>query len=151
MKFIESGKTELNVQELMELIPHRYPILMIDQLVDIIQGVGAVGIKNVPIGDKVFEGHFPAKPIMPGVFIIEAMAQTAAAYAAYAENKDLKSQSAMLFGIDKVRFRQAVTPGDQLRVKVYITRKRVSVWKFAGKAYVDGSKVADGSFSAILK
>jgi 3-hydroxyacyl-[acyl-carrier-protein] dehydratase len=119
-------------------------------LVDIIPGEGAVGIKNVSYNEPIFQGHFPQKPVMPGVFMIEAMAQTAAAYTSYTENLDTEGKVVLFMGVDKARFRRPVVPGDQLRIAVRTVQRRPPVWRFEGVASVDGKKVAEAQFSAML-
>lgn len=147
---IEPGKTTLDVGELMQLLPHRYPMLMIDRLTEIDAKEGAVAIKNVTINESFFQGHFPQKPVMPGVLIIEAMAQAAAAFAAYTEEIDVENKIVLFMGVDKARFRKPVVPGDQLRIHVRTAQRRPPVWRFEGVAMVDGSRVADASFAAML-
>lgn len=147
---LEPGKSVLEVDELMQLLPHRYPILMIDRLVDIKPGDSAVGIKNISYSDQIFQGHFPQKPVMPGVLIIEAMAQAAAAFTSYTENLDVEGKIVLFMGVDKARFRKPVIPGDQLRIHVTTEHRRPPVWRFASEATVDGKRVADARFSAML-
>ncbi|MEM8771751.1 MAG: 3-hydroxyacyl-ACP dehydratase FabZ [Pseudomonadota bacterium] len=147
---LEPGKETLNVEELQQLLPHRYPILMIDRLVDIRPGEGAVGVKNVSFSDQIFQGHFPQKAVMPGVLIIEAMAQAAAAYTSYTEGLDVEGKIVLFMGVDKARFRKPVVPGDQLRIHVSTIQRRPPVWRFSGEAEVDGKRVADAQFSAML-
>jgi 3-hydroxyacyl-[acyl-carrier-protein] dehydratase len=150
MATIEPGKTVLEVEELMQLLPHRYPIMLVDRLVDIKPGEGAVGIKNVSYGEPIFQGHFPQKPVMPGVMIIEAMAQSAAAYVAYTEGLDVEGKVVLFMGVDKARFRRPVIPGDQLRIAVRTVQRRPPVWKFEGVATVDGKRAAEANYSAML-
>ena len=150
MSKIEPGKSVLEVDELMQILPHRYPILLVDRLVDIVPGEGAVGIKNVSYGEQIFQGHFPEKPVLPGVFMIEAMAQTAAAYTSYTENLDTEGKIVLFMGVDKARFRRPVVPGDQLRIAVRTVQRRPPVWRFEGVATVDGKKTAEAQFSAML-
>lgn len=150
MSKVEPGKSVLEVEELMQLLPHRYPILLVDRLVDIVPGEGATGIKNVSYGDQFFQGHFPQKPVMPGVLIIEAMAQSAAAYTSYTENLDTDGKVVLFMGVDKARFRKPVIPGDQLRIAVKTIQRRAPVWRFEGVATVDGKRVAEATFSAML-
>ena len=147
---LEPGKSELDVNEIMQLLPHRYPMLMIDRLVEIVVGESAVGVKNVSFNEPFFPGHFPAAPVMPGVLIIEAMAQAAAAYTSYTEELDTEDKIVLFMGVDKARFRKPVVPGDQLRIRVRTVQKRPPVWKFDGVAEVDGKKVAEASFAAML-
>ncbi|MHA7871569.1 MAG: 3-hydroxyacyl-ACP dehydratase FabZ [Hyphococcus sp.] len=140
----------MEVEELKQILPHRYPMLLVDRLVDIKPGEGAVGIKNVSYGDQFFQGHFPQKPVMPGVLIVEAMAQAAAAYTSYTEELDTEGKVVLFMGVDKARFRRPVIPGDQLRIAVKITQRRPPVWKFEGVASVDGNRVAEAQYSAML-
>ena len=147
---LEPGKSVLEVDEIMELLPHRYPFLMIDRLVDIKAGDSAVAIKNVSFNEEFFQGHFPGKPVMPGVLIVEAMAQGAAAFTSYTENLDVEGKVVLFMGVDKARFRKPVIPGDQLRIKVRVARSRPPVWRFEGEATVDGKLVAEASYSAML-
>jgi len=150
MAKIEPGKTVLNVEELMLLLPHRFPMLMIDRLIDIRPGEGAVGVKNVSYSESFFQGHFPHKPVMPGVMIVEAMAQAAAAYTSYTENLDTDGKIVLFMGVDKARFRKPVVPGDQLMINITTIHRRPPVWKFEGKATVDGKRVTEAVFSAML-
>ncbi|MBT8472106.1 MAG: 3-hydroxyacyl-ACP dehydratase FabZ [Marinicaulis sp.] len=150
MTKIEPGKSTLNLEELMLLLPHRYPILLIDRLVEIKPGDSAVGIKNISYSDPVFQGHFPEKPIWPGVFMIEAMAQAAAAFTAYTEELNVDGKIILFMGVEKAKFRRPVVPGDQLRIAVRTVQRRMPVWRFAGVAEVDGKKVAEAEYSAML-
>ncbi len=150
MTKLEPGKSTLEVDELMHLLPHRFPLLLVDRLVDIKPGEGAVGIKNVTYGEPFFQGHFPQKPVMPGVLIIEAMAQAAAAYTSYTEGLDVEGKLVLFMGVDKARFRRPVVPGDQLRIAVRIVQRRAPVWRFSGEATVDGKRVAEAQYSAML-
>lgn len=150
MALLEPGKTVLEVDELMRLLPHRYPILMIDRLVDIKPGESAIGVKNVSMSDPIFQGHFPGMPVMPGVLIIEAMAQAAAAFTSYTENLDTEGKVVLFMGVDKARFRKPVVPGDQLRIEVRTVQRRPPVWRFEGVARVDDKRVADAQYTAML-
>ncbi|MEZ5922372.1 MAG: 3-hydroxyacyl-ACP dehydratase FabZ [Parvularculaceae bacterium] len=147
---IEPGKTVLDIDEIMEILPHRYPMLLIDRLVDIKPGESAVAIKNVSINEPFFNGHFPQKPVMPGVLMIEAMAQAAAAYTSYTENLDTEGKIVLFMGVDKARFRRPVTPGDQVHIAVKTAHRRPPVWRFEGVATVDGKRVAEATFAAML-
>ena len=140
----------ISLAKLKELLPHRYPMLMVDRIVEVTPDNGAVGIKNVTVNEYFFEGHFPKMPVMPGVLIIEAMAQTAAAYTAYADNVDTSEKVVLFMGVDKARFRKPVIPGDQLRIHVSITNRRPPVWKYEAVAKVDGKTVAEASFGAMM-
>ena len=150
MAKVEPGKSVLEVEELMLLLPHRYPMLLVDRLVDIKPGEGAVGIKNVSYGEPFFQGHFPQKPVMPGVMISEAMAQSAAAFTAYTEELDVEGKVVLFMGVDRARFRRPVIPGDQLRIAVRTVQRRPPVWRFEGIATVDRKRATEAQFSAML-
>lgn len=150
MNKIEAGKTSLDVTEIMAVLPHRYPFLLIDRIEDIKAGESAVAVKCVTFNEQFFQGHFPQKPVMPGVLIIEAMAQAAAAYTSYTENLDTEGKIVLFMGVDKARFRKPVLPGDQLRIHVKTAQRRPPVWRFEGEAYVEGKLVADATFAAML-
>ena len=147
---IEPGKSVLDVDELMQILPHRFPMLMIDRLIDIKPGDSAVAVKNVSYNEHFFQGHFPQKPIMPGVLMIEAMAQAAAAFTSYTENLDAEGKIVLFMGVDKARFRKPVVPGDQLLIKVATVQRRPPVWRFSGEATVAGKVVAEATFAAML-
>ena len=133
----------------MRWIPHRYPFLLVDRVVEIRAFVGAVGIKLVTINEWFFQGHFSGDPIMPGVLLIEAMAQTAAAVLAVAGLGPAHQGRPVYFmSIDGARFRRPVRPGDQLRIEIAVQRHKMGVWKFGGKAMVDGTIAADADFNA---
>ncbi len=140
----------VDIDGIMRAIPHRYPFLMIDRMVDVRLDQGAVGIKNVTLGEPFFQGHFPQRPVMPGVLIIEAMAQTAAALVVLTLGEGAQGKLVYFMTIENAKFRRPVVPGDQLRVHVDKDRHRGSVWKFRGVARVDGTEVAEASFSAMI-
>lgn len=143
-----SGRT-VDIDEIMEMIPHRYPFLLIDRVVDVVVGMSAVGIKNVSINEPFFQGHFPGHPIMPGVLIVEAMAQTSAVLVIETTGK--KTGSVVYFmTVDQARFRKPITPGDQVRLVVAKLRNRGNVWKFRGEAFVDGNLMAEATYSAMI-
>ena len=135
---------------ILELIPHRYPILMIDKLVNVIANERATGIKNVTANENFFEGHFPQRKVMPGVLIIEAMAQTAAALVVHTLGAASEGSLVYFMSIDSARFRKPVVPGDTIHVHVEKQRSRANVWKFSGKALVDGNLVAEAVFAAMI-
>ena len=143
------GKT-LDVNRIKELIPHRYPFLMIDKLVDVIPDVSATGIKNVTINEPYFLGHFPNRPIMPGVLIIETMAQTAGVLVMETIGEEAEGSLVYFLSVDSARFRKPVTPGDRLHVLVKKIRHRGDVWKFNGVAKVEGTLMAEAVFSAMI-
>ena len=132
------------------MIPHRYPILMIDRLEQIVADHSAVGIKNVSVNEPFFQGHFPEKPILPGVLIIEAMAQTAAARVVYTIGNEVEGRLVYFMSVENARFRKLVVPGDQLRVHVERIHKRGNVWKFKGEAKVDGAVCAEAVYTAMI-
>jgi len=139
-----------DITRIMELLPHRYPMLMIDRLESIKPGVSAVGIKNVTINEPYFVGHFPQRPIMPGVLIVEAMAQTAGALVRYSIGATGSDELVYFMTIDKARFRKPVVPGDTLRITVNLIRSRGPVWRFSSEAVVDGERRAEAEFSAMI-
>lgn len=141
---------EISVERIMEMIPHRYPFLMIDKLVDLVPSEGATGIKNVSINEYFFQGHFPGKPVMPGVLIVEAMAQTAACVVVHALGPNAEGKLVYFMSIDDARFRKPVNPGDTLHVHVVKDRSRANVWRFRGEAKVNGTLVAEATFSAMI-
>jgi 3-hydroxyacyl-[acyl-carrier-protein] dehydratase len=145
-----ASRTSIDVLEVMELIPHRPPFLMIDRVVDIVQGESAVGVKNVTIDEPFFAGHFPAQPVFPGVLIVEAMAQTAAVLVVETLGDAAKGKLVYFMTIDSARFRKPVVPGDQLRLEVRVQRHRGPVWKFSGEAKVDDQTVAEATYSAMI-
>jgi 3-hydroxyacyl-[acyl-carrier-protein] dehydratase len=140
----------LNVHDIMALLPHRYPFLMIDRVEDIVPGESAVGTKNVTINEPFFQGHFPAQAVMPGVLIIEAMAQTAAALVMYTLGEEAHGKVVYFMSVDEARFRKPVVPGDTLKIHVSRIQNRRSVWKFSGEAKVEGTLVANAMFSAMI-
>ncbi|WP_085900269.1 3-hydroxyacyl-ACP dehydratase FabZ [Kiloniella majae] len=140
----------VGILEIKEMIPHRYPFLLIDRVDNIIKDEGAVGLKNVTINEPFFEGHFPRQPIMPGVLIVEAMAQTAAVLVVETLDGEAAGKLVYFMTVDEARFRKPVTPGDQLKIHVTKTRSRGAVWKFEGKAMVDGKLVAEAKFAAMI-
>ncbi|WP_428375444.1 3-hydroxyacyl-ACP dehydratase FabZ [Lichenicoccus sp.] len=141
---------QIDVHQIMAAIPHRYPFLMIDRMVDVVLNQSAIGIKNVTFNEPHFLGHFPARPVMPGVLIIEAMAQTAAALVVLTLGDAFEGKLVYFMTIENAKFRRPVVPGDQLRIHVEKERNRGNVWKFRGVARVDGVSVAEATYSAMI-
>ena len=136
--------------DIINLIPHRYPFLLIDKITNIIVGKSVTGIKSITFNEPFFQGHFPNYPVMPGVFILEAMAQTAACLVAFAD-KSLSTNSLVFFtGIEKAKFRKPVTPGSTLILKVNILATKKTLYKFSAEAFVDDIVMASSDFSAML-
>ncbi|MBV9043716.1 MAG: 3-hydroxyacyl-ACP dehydratase FabZ [Alphaproteobacteria bacterium] len=140
----------LDIEQLKKLIPHRWPFIFIERLHDIVPYKSAIGHKTVGINEPHFLGHFPNFSVMPGVLIIEALAQTAGALIIYSMGLD-DSPGVFFMGIDKARFRKPVVPGDVLKLHVKAIQNRGPVWKFEGKAYVDGTLCCEGDFSAMIR
>src|SRR3954471_13215398 len=140
----------IDIQRIMEMIPHRFPFLMIDRVIDVVPNESAVGLKNVTINEPHFQGHFPQRPVMPGVLIIEAMAQTAGALVVHSLGASSEGKLVYFMTIENARFRRPVVPGDQLRIHVVKERNRGNVWKFAGEAKVGDTLVAEATYSAMI-
>jgi 3-hydroxyacyl-[acyl-carrier-protein] dehydratase len=134
----------------MEMIPHRYPFLMIDKIIEMVPDQYAIGLKNVSVNEQHFIGHFPNRPVMPGVLIIEAMAQTSAVLVVETLGKDSEGKLVYFMSIDEARFRKPVVPGDSLHIRVDKMQSRRNVWKFACIATVEGTKVAEAVISAMI-
>ena len=150
---MDSGDTAggtLDIERIKQLIPHRYPFLMIDRIVELVPDVSAVGIKNVSINEPYFQGHFPSRPIMPGVLIVEAMAQTSAALVVYTMGEDVEGRLVYFMSVDSARFRKPITPGDTVHIHVEKLQSRGKVWKFAGQAKVEGTLMAEATYSAMI-
>ena len=140
----------INSKEIHNLIPHRYPFLLIDRIEDISKTLSCTGIKNVTINEPFFPGHFPGHPIMPGVLIIEAMAQTASALVVHGYEGDTNGLSVYLMKIDNAKFRKPVLPGDQLKMKIVKDKNKGDIWQFNGKAYVEENLVSEATITAMV-
>ena len=146
----QSGGKVIDINRVMQMIPHRYPFLMVDKVVDVRPNDSATGIKNVTVSEPHFQGHFPQRPIMPGVLIIEAMAQTAAVLVVETLGPHAEGKLVYFMSVDNARFRKPVEPGDTLHVHVKKERSRGNVWKFEGRAEVDGHLAAEAVFAAMI-
>jgi beta-hydroxyacyl-ACP dehydratase FabZ len=140
----------LSLEEIQRVLPHRYPFLLVDRIISLELGQRVVGVKNVSINEPFFQGHFPGRPIMPGVLIIEAMAQVGGILALLSTPENLGNPAIFLMGVDKVRFRQPVVPGDQLRLEVESMRSGKKFWKMKAQAFVDQTLVAEGELMAAV-
>jgi 3-hydroxyacyl-[acyl-carrier-protein] dehydratase len=138
----------ININEIKNILPHRYPFLLIDRVISLEKSKSAVGIKNVSANEQFFEGHFPGNPIMPGVLIVEALAQTAGILANISAEK--KYKGVFFMSIERAKFRKPVVPGDQLRLEVELIKQRNTVQKFSGVAKVDDAVVAEAEFTAMM-
>ncbi|WP_319531704.1 3-hydroxyacyl-ACP dehydratase FabZ [uncultured Cohaesibacter sp.] len=148
-----SDKTSLDsadIMRVMELLPHRYPFLMIDKIIEMDGDDSCIGVKNVSINEPYFQGHFPQQPVMPGVLIIEAMAQTAGALCVNNRKESGPPNVVYFMTIDKAKFRKPVVPGDVVHIHVKKVRNRGNIWRFACEATVDGGRVAEAEVSAML-
>ncbi len=141
---------EVDINRIMRMIPHRYPFLLVDKIAELVPNESAVGVKCVSVAEPHFQGHFPAQPIMPGVLIVEAMAQTSAVLVCHTLGHEAEGKLVYFMSIDSARFRKPVVPGDVMRIHVTKKQSRGAVWKFEGKAMVDGKVVADATFAAML-
>ncbi len=146
----ESVIREIDIDRIKELIPHRYPFLMIDRMINIIPGESATGIKNVTVNEPCFQGHFPETPVFPGVLIIEAMAQTSAALVVNTLGAASEGKLVYFLTIENARFRKPVTPGDQMHIHVSRHARRGNVWKFNSEAKVDETVVAEARYAAMI-
>ncbi len=141
---------DIDIVRIMEMIPHRYPFLMIDKVSQVIPDVSAIGIKNVTINEPFFQGHFPGHPVMPGVLLVEAMAQTSAILVVHTMGAEAEGKLVYFMSVDQARFRKPVTPGDSLVITVTKLRNRGNVWKFKGEARVGETLMAEATFAAMI-
>lgn len=140
----------IDIARIMHAIPHRYPFLLIDRVVDLVRNQSATGVKNVSVNENFFQGHFPGHPVMPGVLIIESMAQTAAVLVVETLGPDAAGKLVYFMSIEGAKFRRPVVPGDQLRIHITKERSRGNVWKFSALAKVDGITVAEATYAAMI-
>jgi 3-hydroxyacyl-[acyl-carrier-protein] dehydratase len=141
-------KIAYDIQKIMELLPHRYPFIMIDRIIELVPGEKVVALKNVTINEPFFQGHFPGEPIMPGVLIIEAMGQAGAILAAESMDQEKKGSLIFFMGMDKVKFRKPVVPGDQLIFEIKFLKQRSQAFKMSGIASIDDKRVAEAELMA---
>src|SRR5215210_3211499 len=146
----ETAFESFDIAQIMRAIPHRYPFLLVDRIVEVVKNVSAVGVKNVSINEPFFQGHFPAHPVMPGVLIIECMAQTSAVLVVETLGPEARGKLVYFMSIEGAKFRRPVGPGDQLRIHVVKERQRANIWKFRGDAKVDGKTVAEATYPAMI-
>ena len=147
---VQAQGTQIELERIMEMIPHRPPFLMIDKVVDVVANQRATGVKNVSASEYYFQGHFPARPVMPGVLIIEAMAQTAAVFVVFTLGPESEGKLVYFMSIDNARFRRPVFPGSRLEIHVTKQRNRGNVWKFEGRAKVGENVMAEAVFAAMI-
>ncbi len=147
----KTAATSVDIRRILQMIPHRYPMVMVDKVIEMRLDASAIGIKNVSINEPFFQGHFPSEPVMPGVLIIEAMAQTAAVLVVATFGADSEGKLVYFMSVDGARFRRPVVPGDRLELHVEKIQSRANVWKFAGKAIVDGKVAAEATFAAMIR
>ena len=141
----------VDVERIQAMLPHRYPFLLIDRVVEFEPGKRATAIKNVTINEPFFQGHFPSEPVMPDVLIVEAMAQTAAVLVMTSLGQEAEGKLVYFMSIENARFRRPVVPGDRVEIHVQKLQSRQSVWKFSGKAIVDGNVAAEATFAAMIR
>ncbi len=142
--------TIITIEQILKSIPHRYPLLLVDKIIAMEENKSVIGVKNVTFNEPHFTGHFPDKPIMPGVLIIEAMAQTASVMVMNSGGRSLDDSIVYFMSIDNAKFRKPVVPGDVLELHIEVLQNRGAVWKMAGIAKVEGIKVAEAEFSAMI-
>ena len=144
----ENSSTAININEIMEILPHRYPFLLVDKVIEFEASKRIRAIKNVTINEPFFVGHFPGHPIMPGVLIVEAMAQVGGILAF--KSSDVKDKVVYFMGIDGARFRKPVLPGDTLEITIEVKKIRGTIWSFKGEVHVDGKLVANANLMATI-
>ena len=141
----------IDIEDIKRLIPHRYPFLFVDRIVELVAGERIVGIKNVSADEPFFQGHFPAYPVMPGVIILESLAQTGAIMMWSVDGDDGGNKIPFFAGANKVKFRRQVVPGDQLRLELTVLKQRSGTCRLAGKAFVDGELAAEAEIFAVIR
>ena len=147
---LDSSLASYDINGIKEMIPHRYPFLLIDKVINITPNVSCIGIKNVTNNEPFFAGHFPNHPVMPGVLIVESMAQTSAVLVVHTLGEEAKGKVVYFMSVEEAKFRKPVIPGDVLHIHCEVDRSRGAVWKFKAKATVDGTVVAEACFAAMI-
>ena len=142
---------QINIVEILQMIPHRYPMMLVDRILEYVPGKSIVGIKNVSFNEPQFTGHFPDFPVMPGVLIVEAMAQVSAVLVAKTTGAKAGEKTVFFMSIENAKFRQPVVPGDTLYIYAKVEQNRGDVWKFSAEAKVNGKVVAESGFSAMVR
>lgn len=150
MNDINELQPPFDVMQIMQMIPHRFPLLMLDRITELVPGERAVGVKNVTINEHFFVGHFPQQPVVPGVLLIECMAQTAAVFVVRSLSNESAGKVVYLMSVDNARFRRPVVPGDQAMIHVDLQQSRRNVFKFKGQIKVDGTICAEAEFAAMV-
>lgn len=150
MSSTEEKKPQISVTEIMDLIPHRYPMLLVDRILEYVPHESAVGLKNVTFNEPFFNGHFPGNPVMPGVLIVEAMAQTAGILVVHSLGQSGAGKMVYFMTIESAKFRKPVVPGDSMHIHVQCIKSRGNVYKFRGEAKVDGVLCAEAEYSAMI-
>lgn len=145
---MSSDLKQLNIGEILNTLPHRYPFVLVDRVLEVEAGESITGLKNVSINEPFFQGHFPTEPVMPGVLIMEGLAQVGAIMAYLSMEEEIGKKLVYFAGMDGVRFRQKVVPGDQLIMKLKCLKKKMRIWTLEGKAYVDDKLVAEANLMA---
>ncbi|RLA94879.1 MAG: 3-hydroxyacyl-[acyl-carrier-protein] dehydratase FabZ [Deltaproteobacteria bacterium] len=141
----------IDIKEIMEILPHTFPFLLVDRIVELEVPERIVGLKNVTFNEPFFQGHFPSEPVMPGVLIVEAMAQTAGVLAYKAMGEEAKDKGVYLMALKEAKFRRPVVPGDQLVLELQVVKRRGQIWVFRGKALVEGKVAAEAEIMATIR